>query len=316
MKVLLLLKSKNMKKTYHLCLSSEGEVMFRSRADFIRGINCLCLAAHYTEAILLAYVFMSNHVHIIVRTDDPERFMMKFRYAYNKYFNTKYHRRGRLGEDQFFKTELVGLYHLLTAIAYVLRNPVHHGICATPFGYEFSSIRGMFRKEFGWHSPGDIMPRKSAYQFIPSRSRLPENYQMNSEGMILPETVIDAQDIEHQFSTARSFLYYMNRLSGEEWIREQQQDQTGFPAITLESIEEGVRFHDLNTMLRNEHGRANYAAMTDLMLCNEIDNTILHSYRVSSVYQLTIEQRENMVGYLRRKYSVPVPQAKRCLAIV
>ena len=305
-----------MKKTYHLCLSSEGEVMFRSRADFIRGINCLCLAAHYTEAILLAYVFMSNHVHIIVRTDDPEKFMMKFRYAYNKYFNAKYHRRGRLGEDQFFKTELEGLYHLLTAIAYVLRNPVHHGICATPFGYEFSSIRGMFRTEFGWQTAEGILPRKSAYQFIPSRSVLPERYQMYSEGMILPETVIDAQDIEHQFSTARSFLYYMNRLSGEEWIREQQQDQTGFPAITLESIEEGVRFHDLNTMLRNEHGRANYAAMTDLMLCNEIDNTILPGYGISSVYELTIEQRENMVGYLRRRYSVPVPQAKRCLAIV
>ena len=290
--------------------------MFRSRADFIRGINCLCLAAHYTEAILLAYVFMSNHVHIIVRTDDPERFMMKFRYAYNKYFNAKYHRRGKLGEEQFYKIELEGLYHLLTAIAYVLRNPVHHGICATPFGYEFSSIKGMFRKEFGWQTAEGILPRKSAYQFIPSRSVLPERYQMSSEGMILPETVIDAQDIEHQFSTARSFLYYMNRLSGEEWIREQQQDKTGLPAITLESIEKGVRFHDLNTMLRNEHGRANYAAMTDLMLCHEIDNTILPEFGVSSVYQLTIEQRENMVGYLRRRYSVPVPQAKRCLAIV
>ena len=316
MKVLLLLKLKNMKKTFHLCLSSEGEVMFRSKADFIRGINCLCLAAHYTEAILLAYVFMSNHVHIIVRTDDPERFMMKFRYAYNKYFNAKYHRRGRLGEEQFFKIELKGLYHLLTAIAYVLRNPVHHGICATPFGYEFSSIRGMFRKEFGWQTTEDTLPRKSAYQFIPSRSVLPERYQMSSEGMILPETVIDAQDIEHQFSTARSFLYYMNRLSGEEWIREQQQDKTGLPAITLESIEKGVRFHDLNTMLRNEHGRANYAAMTDTMLCHEIDNAILPEFGVSSVYQLTIEQRENIVGYLRRRYSVPVLQAKRCLAIV
>jgi hypothetical protein len=259
---------------------------------------------------------MSNHVHIIVRTDDPERFMMKFRYAYNKYFNAKYHRRGRLGEEQFFKIELKGLYHLLTAIAYVLRNPVHHGICATPFGYEFSSIRGMFRKEFGWQTTEDTLPRKSAYQFIPSRSVLPERYQMSSEGMILPETVIDAQDIEHQFSTARSFLYYMNRLSGEEWIREQQQDKTGLPAITLESIEEGVRFHDLNTMLRNEHGRANYAAMTDLMLCHEIDNTTLPEFGVSSVYQLTIEQRENIVGYLRRRYSVPIPQAKRCLAIV
>ena len=305
-----------MKKTFHLCLSSEGEVMFRSRADFIRGINCLCLAAHYTEAILLAYVFMSNHVHIIVRTDDPERFMMKFRYAYNKYFNAKYHRRGRLGEEQFYKIELEGLYHLLTAIAYVLRNPVHHGICATPFGYEFSSIRGMFRKEFGWQTSEDTLPRKSAYQFIPSRSVLPERYQMSSEGMILPETVIDAQDIEHQFSTARSFLYYMNRLSGEEWIREQQQDKTDLPAITIQSIEEGVRLHDINTMLRNEHGRANYTAMTDLMLCHEIDNAILPEFGVSSVYQLTIEQRENIVGYLRRRYSVPVLQAKRCLAIV
>ena len=279
--------------------------MFRSRADFIRGINCLCLAAHYTEAILLAYVFMSNHVHIIVRTDDPERFMMKFRYAYNKYFNAKYH-----------KIELKGLYHLLTAIAYVLRNPVHHGICATPFGYEFSSIRGMFRKEFGWQTAEGILPRKSAYQFIPSRSVLPERYQMSSEGMILPETVIDAQDIEHQFSTARSFLYYMNRLSGEEWIREQQQDKTGLPAITLESIEKGVRFHDLNTMLRNEHGRANYAAMTDLMLCHEIDNVLLQGYSVRSVYQLKIEQKENMVDLIRRKYCIPVSQARRCLAIL
>ena len=290
--------------------------MFRSREDFIRGINCLCLAAHYTEAVLLAYVFMSNHVHIIVRTDDPEKFMMKFRYAYNKYFNAKYHRRGRIGENKFFKIELVGLYHLLTAIAYVLRNPVHHGICATPFGYEFSSIRGIFRTEFGWQTAEGILPRKSAYKFIPSRSVLPENYQMNSQGMILPETVIDAQDIEHQFSTARSFLYYMNRLSGEEWVREQQQDQTGLPAITLESIEEGVIFHDMNTMLRNEHGRANYAAITDIMLCHEIDNIILPGYGTSSIYKLSIEQRENMVGLLRRRYGVSVTQAKRCLAIV
>lgn len=289
--------------------------MFRSRADFIRGINYLCMAAHYTEGILLAYVLMSNHIHIIARTDDPKKFIMKFRYAYNKYFNAKYHRRGRLGEERFFKIELVGLYHLLTAIAYVLRNPVHHGICATPFGYEFSSIRGIFRKEFGWQTHENILPRKSAYQFIPSRSVLPENYQMNMEGMILPETVIDVQDIEHQFSTARSFLYYMNRLSGEEWIREQQQDQTSLPPITLESIEEGVKFHDIKTMLRNEYGRANYAAVTDIMLCHEIDNTLLQSYGVSSVYQLKIEERENIGNLIRRKYCIPAVQIERCLAI-
>ena len=304
-----------MKKTYHLCLSSKGEVLFRSREDVIRGINCLCIGAYKTRAILLAYAFMSNHVHIIARTDDPQKLMMKFRYSYNKYFNAKYDRIGRIGEDNFFKIELVGLHHLLTAIAYVLRNPVHHGICATPFGYEFSSIRGVFKKEFGWQSPENTLPRKSAYRFLPSRSVLPEKYQMNCEGMILPETVIDIQDVEHQFSTARSFLYYMNRLSGEEWVREQMQDHTSLPAITLESIEEGVRLHDMNTMLRNEHGRANYTTITDIILCHEIDNTLLQSYGVKSVYQLRIGQRENMLELIKRKYCVPTPLAKRCLAI-
>ena len=289
--------------------------MFRSREDFIRGINCLCLGAHNTGSILLAYVFMSNHIHLIARTDDPEKLMIRFRYAYNKYFNAKYKRKGKLGEDRFFKIELQGLYHLLTAISYVLRNPVHHGICATPFGYEFSSIRGLFKKEFGWQTPESILPRQSAYRYIPSRSILPESYQMNAKGMILPEAVIDVQDIEHQFSTARSFIYYMNRLSGEEWIREQQQDHTDLPAITLESIEEGVKFHDINTMLRNEHGRANYNAINDLMLCSEIDNYLLPDYVVSSVYQLTSEQREMMVEMIKRKYYVSAAQAKRCLAI-
>ena len=289
--------------------------MFRSRADYIRGINCLCLMAHSTGSILLAYVFMSNHVHIIVRTDDPKKLMIKFRYAYNKYFNAKYGRTGKLGEETFFKIELVGLYHLLTAIAYVLRNPVHHGICATPFGYEFSSIRGMFRKEFGWQTYESTLPRKSAYRFLPCRSVLPENFQMNSEGMILPESVIDAQDVEHQFSTARSFLYYMNRLSGEEWLREQQQDPGNIPAITIESIEEGVKFNDINSMFRNEHGRANYTAMTDIILCHEIDKVILPKYGIDSVYRLEDKQRKDITEHIKRQYGVTTSQVLRCMAI-
>lgn len=289
--------------------------MFRSRTDYIRGINCLCLTAHSTGSILLAYVFMSNHVHIIVRTDDPEKLMIKFRYAYNKYFNAKYGRTGKLGEENFFKIELIGLYHLLTAIAYVLRNPVHHGICATPFGYEFSSIRGIFKNEFGWPTSAHTLPRKSAYRFLPSRCKLPDSYHMNLEGMILPESVIDAQDVEHQFSTARSFLYYMNRLSGEEWSREQQQDPGNLPAITIESIEEGVRLNDINTMLRNEHGRANYTAMTDIMLCHEIDKVILPKYGIDSVYRLEDKQRKHMTEHIKRQYGIQASQVHRCMAM-
>lgn len=108
----------------------------------------------------------------------------------------------------------------------------------------------------------------------------------------------------------------MNRLSGEEWAREQQRDQTCLAPITLESIEEGVKFHDINTMLRNEHGRANYTAMTDTMLCYEIDNFILPKCGAGSVYKLKSEEREELVEMIRKKYCIPVLQAKRCLAIL
>ena len=133
-----------MKKTYHLCLSSGNEVLFRSKEDFIRGINCLCLAAYKTGAVLLAYSFMSNHVHICARTNSSKKLIRAFRYAYTRYFNAKYDRRGSLGDHGFFQMKIEGLYHLLTAIAYILRNPMHHGVTGTPFGYPYSSDVGIF----------------------------------------------------------------------------------------------------------------------------------------------------------------------------
>jgi len=298
-----------MKKTFHLCLSGDDEVMFRQREDYVRGINCLCLAAHKTDSVLLAYSFMSNHVHIGVRTECPELLIRHFRYPYNRYFNRKYKRHGRLGEKDFFMLEIDGLYHLLTAIAYILRNPLHHGVSATPFGYRFSSINALFREEFGrFHEP-ELMPDKSQYLYLPDRVCLPNRYRMGSDGLILPESVVDVADLEHQFSTARTFLYYMNRLSGEGWVKEQLQDDTTTPPITLEHVEQGVAYQDIRTMLSNEHGRANYNAASDITLCESIDRLL--SGR--SVYELEYREVARVAEDILRRFRVPTEQMKRCL---
>ena len=195
--------------------------MFRDNNDFIRGINCLCLAAHKTQSTLLAYSFMSNHVHLGVRTEHPDMLMKSFRYPYNRYFNCKYKRTGLLGERNYFKLELDGLYHLLTAIAYILRNPLHHGVAATPFGYRYSSISALFKEEMGSFMTPDLLPQKSQYHFLPEGVTLPKGFKMDITGLILPESVIDVADLEHQFSTARTFIYYMNRLTSDAWKSEQ-----------------------------------------------------------------------------------------------
>lgn len=306
--------AKKMKKTYHLCLSGKHEVMFRCEEDFIRGINCLCLAAIKTRSSLLAYTFMSNHVHICVRTDCLKKFMAAFWYPYNRYFNAKYGRSGRLGEKTFFQMEIVGLYHLLTCIAYVLRNPMHHGITGTPFGYQYTSIRSLFPKDFGWEDDmSDNLHGKYAYHHLPSHCSLPDGIRMTRNGMIHPRCVIDFADLEHQFSTARTFLYYMNRLSGKKWEKEQSQDTTSLPPITLDTIEKGIVYQDIRKMLVNEHGRSNYNAVSDETLCQEIDMVILPSLGKKSIYRLSYEAKKQIARHLIGRHRAPMEQIARCL---
>lgn len=299
-----------MKKIYHICLSGQDEIMFRDEEDYIRGINCLCLAADKTQSTLLAYSFMSNHAHLGVRTEDPDLLIKSFRYPYNRYFNSKYKRKGLLGERNFFKLEIEGLYHLLTAIAYILRNPLHHGVAATPFGYRYSSISALFTEELGRFIEPELMPKKSQYRFLPDGATLPEGFKMDKSGLILPESVVDIADLEHQFSTARTFLYYMNRLTSDAWKTEQMQDETNTPLITLEAIESGVGIRDMKALLSNEHGRQNYNATSDIALCKEIDSMLSND----TIYTITDVQIRNLANLILKDKWIPYEQLKRCLA--
>ena len=106
---------------------------------------------------------------------------------------------------------------------------------------------------------------------------------MDKSGLILPESVVDIADLEHQFSTARTFLYYMNRLTSDAWKTEQMQDETNTPPITLEAIESGVGIRDMKALLSNEHGRQNYNATSDIALCKEIDSMLSND----TIYTIT-----------------------------
>ena len=298
-----------MKKTYHLCLSGGNEVMYRHDRDYIHANNCLCLAAHKTDSSLLAYSIMSNHVHIGIRTEDPYAFMKAFRYPYNRYFNQKYGRKGILGEKHFFLCEIDGLYHFLAMISYVLRNALHHGVAATAFGYRYSSISALFREDLGYFDEPELMPKKSQYLYLPGNDSLPDGYKMGVSGLILPQSVIDVADVEHQFSTARTFLYSMNRLSGEAWEKEQLQDAVNIPPVTIEQIESTIRYQNLKTMLGNEHGRANYKTTNDIQLCGVIDKLLGES----SVYEISQDEIKRITRHLHDSYRISQDQANRCL---
>ena len=107
-----------MKRTFHLCLSSSDEVMFRDEEDYNRGFNTFALALYKTDSTGLVESFMTNHVHKLVQTADPNMFMGAFRMPYTKYFNRKYARSGALGESRHFSLEIRGLHHHLAFLSY------------------------------------------------------------------------------------------------------------------------------------------------------------------------------------------------------
>lgn len=304
-----------MKKTYHLCWSGDQELLFRSREDYIHGIICLFIATYETDSTLLAYCLMSNHIHICIRTERKKDFIKAFRYSYTRYFNSKYRRKGRLGEKLFFSIEIVGLYHRLAAISYILRNPVHHGVCSTPFAYEFSSARAVFKEELGFGFNTRPASTMKHHDQIPDRHKLPSHVRMNEEGLIMPDSIIDTIDIEHQYSSARAFIYYMNRVSGEEWEKEQTSDQNDRPPITLEIIEHGVKGINSRDMLANMSGRTQHKSVGDLELCHIIDNEIAKKYGSGTIYTLPYEKLLDMAESLQLKYRIPKERIFRCLAL-
>lgn len=304
-----------MRNTYHICLSAGNELLFRSDDDYVRGFNCLALTAYETDTVILADSLMSNHMHICVRAEDPARFLSKFRISYSRYFNSKYCRRGRLGESSPFIMELSGFYHVLTAICYVLRNPLHHSIASSPFGYKHSSANTYFRNELGKFYNQIKMPAKSYYRFLPKNVLCPEGYRMDASGLLMRETVIDVAEVEHMFGTPRTFLYYMNRLSSEEWVKEQSKDGNSLPPITLETIEKGISYQSIKTMYASENGRNNYNSLNDIQVCDLIDNEILALFPHSSVYQMAAGDLQRASDILRLQYHLPEFQIRRCLAI-
>ena len=304
-----------MKKTYHLCLSAGDEVLFRDAEDYNRGFNCFALALFNTNSAGLVESEMSTHYHQLIQSANPDDFMHRFRLSYSMYFNRKYHRSGKLGEKNHFTMEVVGYNHILAAMSYVLRNPLHHGVAPIPYAYPYSSVNAIFMKEMGKVPCNGLLDRKYYHRFINRASQIPDNYVMSESGVFLRESVLDIPQVENLFVSPRSFNWHMTRKSSEEWELEQGRDNNNLPPINLSVIEKGISITPTGEMLVNENGRSNYRRPSDIDVCTEIDNNILPMYSKDSVYQLSRHEKQQIAEYLYRTLHIGESQIKRCMAM-
>ena len=294
--------------------------MYRNEEDMKRAFNCLCSALYWTGSRCLAENDLPNHHHGCYETECPGDLVQIRRQSYTRYFNEKYDRKGPLGDKGYFAAEIQGLRHKLTAISYTLRNTVHHGFTSTPFEWPFCSANAYFRKELGkMYVPAPLLTPAQIEAVLPRRAQFDPAWKMGVEGVFLRESVIETAVVENLYATPKAFNYFLTRLSGEDWNKEQEADGDGFPPITLENFEalvlqrESSRSQTVADMLRNEKARTASLRFNDLQLCEMIDQQYVPRYQALSVYQLSMREKNDIASELFRRRLAGEAQIRRCL---
>ena len=289
--------------------------MFRDLEDYNRGFNYFALALYKTDSTGLVESFMSTHHHQLTQTADPAALIYNFRLPYSMYFNRKYHRKGKLGEETHFSMEVVGYNHTLAAASYVMRNALHHGVAPLPYAYPHCSANAIFMTEMGKTQCCRFLDKRHYRRHIGKTAEYPASYKMNENGVFLRESVLDIPQVENLFVTPRAFNWYMTRKSSEEWEAEQNKDKNGLPPINIASIEQEAKSGSTEKMLVYESGKANYRRPSDIQICTEIDRNILPKYGKLSVYMLSRQEKQQIAEYLYRTFHLPDDQIRRCLAM-
>ncbi len=116
--------------------------IFASEDDFSFYETCLMEACLKFNVQVHAYVFMTNHVHLLMTPQDEQglgKVMQSVGRRYVQYFNFIYQRTGTLWEGRYKATLIDTDTYLLTCYRYIELNPVRAHMVASPEDYRWSS---------------------------------------------------------------------------------------------------------------------------------------------------------------------------------
>ncbi|MGH2349826.1 MAG: transposase [bacterium] len=130
--------------TYHVrARGNNGEDLFRDDADRIEYLELVTEAKDLLAFHIFAYVLMTNHIHIAVRTPQPNigEIMHRIHRPYAFRFNRRYNRTGHVFGGPYRSRLILDDDDLLGVTRYIHRNPVRAGLTLTAGDYRWSSYQ-------------------------------------------------------------------------------------------------------------------------------------------------------------------------------
>lgn len=131
------------------------QAIFAAEADYQFFRDALVEASDKHGLAVHAYVWMTNHIHLLATPGAEHSISKVFQSAgrkYVQYFNHTYGRSGTLWEGRYRATVVDSDRYLLTVMRYIELNPVRAGRVAHPRDYPWSSYRRNALGESGANS--------------------------------------------------------------------------------------------------------------------------------------------------------------------
>ena len=118
------------------------QAIFFTDQDYYRFHTDLRAASERFDCVIHAYVYMTNHVHLLVTPSTMEgisRMMQSVGRRYVRYINDVYNRSGTLCEGRFKSALVDSDRYLLVCSRYIEMNPVRACMTDLPQDYRWSS---------------------------------------------------------------------------------------------------------------------------------------------------------------------------------
>lgn len=127
---------------YHVTTrGNEKRTVFKNDGDFNTYLGILRKYKERYEFKLYGYCLMSNHVHLVVESDELSKVMHGINLSYAQYFRYRYKGIGHFWQDRFKSPVIQKDEYMINCISYVEYNPVRAKIVSRPESYPWSSYK-------------------------------------------------------------------------------------------------------------------------------------------------------------------------------
>jgi REP element-mobilizing transposase RayT len=141
-----------------------GRILFYDDRDWERYLRLLAREVRERKWRVLTFCLMTNHVHLLVRTPDPD-LGAGFKHIHENFartLNDRHEQQGHVFGSRFYSGLVRSDRHLMGCLRYIARNPVRHGACRQPRDWPWSAHRALA----GLTDPPELLDRAEAYTFL------------------------------------------------------------------------------------------------------------------------------------------------------